>query len=770
MIFKKLVLKNFKSHKNTVVDFSQGINIIVGENGAGKSTILEGISFALFKQHTSKKIDSLVMNNADSMEVSLEFDTNYGTYKIVREKKSNLKSSLFKKEGDNFIHICSGDKEVLNQMENILQIDSDLFLNAIYVRQGEIAELVNKTAADKKQLISKLLGLDSLEIVWKNLLPYINDYNNQSMELKGRLYNSSQIAIEFEQERSNILSLYSDCQECVTYRNRLTEEMEDLTKQKHKLDAVKNNIDKIESRINAQKHLLSKSKVDLQNIQENLDKIDNAEQQIIDLEGCIDDLHYWEEKEKDVLLMMQIKSERDNLDDDLRKKKDKIKSFCKKVSTILGREYTKLYDVDYDLQHEVEILRYNRSDILDAIDQNKEEQIKVEQKITSLQKSLKDVNDVDGVCPICQSVISDDKKNELVKQYTDDIDDYSMKLDDLTTAMIEIQETFSECDHKLDVLLKLQMELISITELKIELDESQIKLNELNERVYTFDFIKIEDIRGNIISCKKSVDRYNQLLGFINTKEESLKKLNDIQENIESSEHFIKNWDKEIQDMNYDNQEHQNICDILSDKEEEYYTVQTHIAQIKGEAEKTISRLKELSDEKRDLSIVAHEYKVMLDYIDILMRLRDIYGKNGLQQELRSMSKPLIESKTKALFNNFNFNYSDLYLDDDYEVYLCGPEGESTTHMVSGGEKIAIALALRLGITQAISKEGFDTILLDEPTIHLDDTRKYELLDLFRNIAVVPQMIIVTHEHQLENIADNFITVTKNNGISTVVE
>ena len=79
--------------------------------------------------------------------------------------------------------------------------------------------------------------------------------------------------------------------------------MEDLTKQKHKLDAVKNNIDKIESRINAQKHLLSKSKVDLQNIQENLDKIDNAEQQIIDLEGCIDDLHYWEEKEKDVCFL-----------------------------------------------------------------------------------------------------------------------------------------------------------------------------------------------------------------------------------------------------------------------------------------------------------------------------------------------------------------------------------------------------------------------------------------------------------------------------------
>lgn len=770
MIFKKLVLKNFKSHKHTVVDFSQGINIIVGENGAGKSTILEGISFALFKQHTAKKIDSLVMNNTDSMEVSLEFETNHGVYKIVREKKSNLKSSLFKKEGDHFIHICSGDKEVLNQMESILNIDSDLFLNAIYVRQGEIAELINKTASEKKQLISKLLGLDSLETVWKNLLPYINDYNNKSMELKGRLHNAPQIAVEFENEKNNLLSLRNDCQELVTNSNRFVEEIEDLTQQKHKLDAVKNKINEIQSRINSQKHLLSKSKFDLQQTQDNIDKIDHAEREIVDLEGCVDDLHYWEEKEKDVLLMMQIRSERDDLDYDLQKKKDKITSFCNKVSTVLGREYTELNDIDYDLQHEVEILRYERSDILDTIDQNKEEQIKIEQKMTLLQKSLQNVSEVDGICPICQSVISNDKKNELVKQYINDIDKCSEKLDHLTTVMMEIQETFSGCDHKLDVLLKLQMELISIIELKTELDESQIKLNELNERVYTFDFIKLEDVRGNITSCKQSVDRYNQLLGFVNTKEEYIEKLDEIQENINASEHFIESWTREIQNMNYDDQEYQNICDMLANKEEEYHNIQTHIAQIKGEAEKTISRLKKLSDEKNNISAISHKYSAMLNYIDILMRLRDIYSKNGLQQKLRSMSRPLIESKTKALFNNFNFNYSDLYIDDDYEVYLCGPEGESTTHMVSGGEKIAIALALRLGITQAISKEGFDTILLDEPTIHLDDTRKYELLDLFRNIAVVPQMIIVTHEHQLENIADNFITVVKTNGISTVIE
>ena len=56
MIFTRLELINFKSHANTTLDFNPGISLIVGENGAGKSSIFEAISFALFKSYTTKSI------------------------------------------------------------------------------------------------------------------------------------------------------------------------------------------------------------------------------------------------------------------------------------------------------------------------------------------------------------------------------------------------------------------------------------------------------------------------------------------------------------------------------------------------------------------------------------------------------------------------------------------------------------------------------------------------------------------------------------------
>ena len=102
-------------------------------------------------------------------------------------------------------------------------------------------------------------------------------------------------------------------------------------------------------------------------------------------------------------------------------------------------------------------------------------------------------------------------------------------------------------------------------------------------------------------------------------------------------------------------------------------------------------------------------------------------------------------------------------------MVVYGPEGESSLSMVSGGEKIAIALALRLGITQAMANGELDSILLDEPTIHLDASRRHELIHLLKEMSSLPQMIIVTHEPQLENAADNLIKVEKENGISKVI-
>ena len=119
------------------------------------------------------------------------------------------------------------------------------------------------------------------------------------------------------------------------------------------------------------------------------------------------------------------------------------------------------------------------------------------------------------------------------------------------------------------------------------------------------------------------------------------------------------------------------------------------------------------------------------------------------------------------IFSEFGFDYSAINLDEDYNLIVQTRQEQIDLNMLSGGEKIVIALALRLGIAKAISKNKMELLVLDEPTIHLDSERRTELIDIIRKINVVPQMIVVSHDEEMEALSTNIIKISKNNGIST---
>jgi len=188
MIIESMVMKNFKSHRNSKIEFNTGISIIMGGNGAGKSSILEAVSFALFKQHSGKKIEQLITIGQTKMSVELEFISNGRKYRVLRQRSKNVsKAKIEILEGGAFQPLSSGDKQVTDEVQGLLEMDGDLFLNAVYVRQGEIANLVDKTPAEKKQVIGKLLGIESLEKAWKNMLPLMNRYEMKKVKLEGKL-------------------------------------------------------------------------------------------------------------------------------------------------------------------------------------------------------------------------------------------------------------------------------------------------------------------------------------------------------------------------------------------------------------------------------------------------------------------------------------------------------------------------------------------------------------------------------------------------------
>ena len=91
MIIKKVQLENYRSHSNITVDFTKGVNLILGKNGKGKTSILEAISIVMFntKDRDGKKTGKKYIKFGEkSSKVEIDFIANDG-------REYNLKTQFF---------------------------------------------------------------------------------------------------------------------------------------------------------------------------------------------------------------------------------------------------------------------------------------------------------------------------------------------------------------------------------------------------------------------------------------------------------------------------------------------------------------------------------------------------------------------------------------------------------------------------------------------------------------------------------------------------
>ena len=380
-------------------------------------------------------------------------------------------------------------------------------------------------------------------------------------------------------------------------------------------------------------------------------------------------------------------------------------------------------------------------------------------RVSNLEKELLKLNEIDENLE-SKDYISE-KLGELILEIAnikEDREVYKQSHDAYVQAKgaLDVLGSETEAQYKLNQVENEIDNHVKNIKLAIELDphlSGDISASELQDRI---DDLKLKN------------EEYNQLKGFVQNKNSLMSQLNSIKEDIGVSMNQLDITKNKIEASVYDVEKYEQITYRFEMYERRQSSFNNELSEIKGRARESIAYIKDLSKKISASDKFQQEYDDISDYVNLLNHFRSLYGKNGIQKDLRNISRPLIQKYTKQFFNEFNFNYSDLIIDEEYDITVFGPEGESSMSMVSGGEKIAIALALRLGITQAMSKGELDTILLDEPTIHLDSSRRHELINLLKDISVLPQMIIVTHESQLENAADNIIKVEKENGISNI--
>ena len=174
MIPVKLTLRNFLSYRENVpsLDFT-GVHVacLCGDNGHGKSALLDAITWCLWGKARGQVQDDLVSYGADEARVELDFLARDSCYRAVRSRRraggrrrqgSGDLQLLSLGEGGATTQVISGNtvRETQARIEHLVGMDYDTFINSAFLLQGRADEFTNKSPAERKAVLSSILGLE----------------------------------------------------------------------------------------------------------------------------------------------------------------------------------------------------------------------------------------------------------------------------------------------------------------------------------------------------------------------------------------------------------------------------------------------------------------------------------------------------------------------------------------------------------------------------------------------------------------------------------
>ncbi|MBI3743712.1 MAG: SMC family ATPase, partial [Chloroflexi bacterium] len=184
MIPIRLQLRNFMCYRDDVPPLvldSLHVACLCGENGAGKSALLDAITWALWGKARADSDDDLIALGRQEMEVELVFDVAGDRYRVVRKRErgagKKAGKSLLELEvatsapvrpepvegpgaAQGFRAITGNNtRETQQKLIALLHLDYETFVNSAFLLQGRADAFTVKSAGDRKQVLAEILGL-----------------------------------------------------------------------------------------------------------------------------------------------------------------------------------------------------------------------------------------------------------------------------------------------------------------------------------------------------------------------------------------------------------------------------------------------------------------------------------------------------------------------------------------------------------------------------------------------------------------------------------
>ncbi|MFC2069641.1 AAA family ATPase, partial [Chloroflexota bacterium] len=240
MIPIKLSVRNFMPYRDNVppLDFT-GIHTasISGDNGNGKSALIDAITWALWGKTRAKSDDDLIHMGENEMEVEFDFAIGDQAYRVIRKRtkpksrRGQGQSSLeFQAAAGNGFKPITGNsiRETEQKIRDTLKMDYETFVNSAFLRQGHADEFTQQPPVKRKEVLANILGLnlyDELEDRARELARQQETEKsfteNAIKELKSELERKPEYEAELEQAQTELVKIDTALRERETGLNEL---------------------------------------------------------------------------------------------------------------------------------------------------------------------------------------------------------------------------------------------------------------------------------------------------------------------------------------------------------------------------------------------------------------------------------------------------------------------------------------------------------------------------------------------------------------------
>lgn len=170
MKIKRLQVNNIRSYEEMEIGFEEGVTVVSGINGSGKSSLLEACFIGLFGSKGIPKnfvLSDMVRKGCENASIIIEFEHLGHNYEITQQFRNNpetgkASTSLTSLEMDGKL-IADQANLTYDNIRALLRMDEEAYRNCVYIRQGEIDVLINAKPKERQRMIDDLLQIGKLE-------------------------------------------------------------------------------------------------------------------------------------------------------------------------------------------------------------------------------------------------------------------------------------------------------------------------------------------------------------------------------------------------------------------------------------------------------------------------------------------------------------------------------------------------------------------------------------------------------------------------------